>query len=103
MQLLDLIIPGQPYRRHRHRWDDDELVSTVKDSVSDIKDTVSDTINVAKDSLVDSLSSAAPLQGSINSGSDASTLIWAIVAVLVVLGICLWFALSYRRRFSTSH
>jgi len=114
MQLLDLIVPGQPRhpRIYPHRVGDKikDAGDKVNDSISQLKDSVADTISVAKDSIsagkdciADSLSAASPLQGGANSGDDASMLLWAIVAVAAVLAICLWFALSYRRRLGPAH
>lgn len=124
MQLLDLLVPGQPYRPRRRfdNIDTDKPIKHISDTVDNIKDSVAETISCCKHSVADSIScckhsvgdtiscckhsisdtltSAVPFQGTTGSGGDASTLIWAIIAVLIVLAICLWFALSYHRRLS---
>ena len=97
-QLLDIAYPGRP-RRPRIRIDDviGEPKKELNESIQNVKDSLNDSIQCVKDS-VDSVSSAnvIPGNGSVG-GDDMSMLMWAIIIVLAVLAMCLYFVYSYRK------
>ena len=111
MTILDLIVPGQPYRPRRHRWDIDTVVQSgedikAADSVNSLPSggqEVVDTVNAIPantDAVADSVNSsqlAPSLMDRLGGGDDSSVLLWAIVAVLFALAICLYFVYTYRR------
>lgn len=112
MTLLDVIVPGQPYRPRIRRHFDDSIVSPVNngnavDSVANVPAdsmTVVDSANCVPanaDAVADSVNSSqlAPslLDQIGGGGDDSSILLWAIVAVIFALAACLYFVFSYRR------
>lgn len=92
-QLLD-IISSYPGDHHPRRLRD------LKESIGEPEEVVRDTVECVKDSLsdsisVDSVASANVVPGA--GGDDASMLMWAVLVVLAVLAMCLYFVYSYRK------
>ncbi len=114
MTLLDIIVPGQPYRP-RIRRDDHVIIKDIDgdkvvDSVTDLpvngKEVVDSVVNIPDSSAVSDTVNSSELAPSlmnnlgVGGGDDTSILWWAIVAVLFALAVCFYFVLMYRRMLS---
>jgi hypothetical protein len=95
-RLLDIPpIPREDEFLRYQRW--------LRRHSQDVVDTVSNsgaTDSVGSGSQVtDTLNAGQAYIGNVGSGGDdASTMLWAIFAVLFALSLCLWFVWSYRKR-----
>ncbi len=90
-RVLDVIIPGQPYRPHRRPDLIEEIIDTIKPQ--EITDTVA-----VDDTVTDTISSAQAMAANAGTGGDDNTiLMWSIFAVLFALAMCLYFVYKYRK------
>ncbi len=96
MQLLDLIIPGQPYHP-RPRQGFGEIIRPTVDTVT-LQPESTDTLT--SDTLVSDTTNV--MQGLVNGtgtgGDESSMMLWAAIVVLCALSLCVYFAYSYRHR-----
>ena len=114
MLLLDIISPDEEFRRIRrpirriirdtiqsnpHSADTVPVPDTVAvDSISaDTLNSVADTLNTLP-GTADTISANQTLMNTFGMGGvGSSTLLWSIAIVLLALGLCLYFAIVYRR------
>lgn len=99
MQLLDVIVPGEPYRPHKN------MIGLVKETepvnaVDTLTNNAIPTDSMSSDTLA--TDTVNTLQGMVNGagtgGDDSSMLLWTALVVLGALALCLYFVYTYRRR-----
>ena len=101
MQLLDVIVPGEPYHPHKH------FIGVVKETepVNAVDTFTNNTIptdSVSPDTLA--TDTVNTLQGMVNGagtgtgGDDSSMLLWTAIVVVGALALCFYFAYTYRRK-----
>lgn len=89
MHLLDVAPLPDPFLQYQE-W----LRRHSKDVVDTVKGT---TDSVSSGSATDTLDASQAFIGHVGSGGDdASTMIWAILAVIAALALCFLFVRSYR-------
>ncbi|MBQ6749441.1 MAG: hypothetical protein IJR02_01570 [Bacteroidaceae bacterium] len=101
MQLLDIALPGEEYRRPRRilNFDDPDTLIDLPSTDTVNVDTVTATDSLSTpDNVIDTLQAGIQQFGDFGTGSgSSSTTMWAIAAVLVALGLCFYFVRRYRQ------
>lgn len=92
---LDLIVPGHHHRHEPVR----RVLKPIQERVETLHVIKQPADSIGTDEVTDTLNQAQAIAAN-GGGDDATLILWAVVAVLFVLAMCLYFVYAYRRRLS---
>lgn len=89
-RLLDVIVPGQPYRPR--------VIRPIIEKVDTLKELKVDSVKVPEQ-VTDTVTNGEAIIGGVSTGGDDNTmLLLSIAVVFVALLMCLYFVYLYRQR-----
>lgn len=89
-RLLDIIVPGHPYRPR--------VIRPIIEKIDTLKELKADSVKVPEQ-VTDTVTNGEAIIGGVSTGGDDNTmLLLSIGVVLVALLMCLYFLYLYRQR-----